>query len=43
MDNEEDKKEINIHIIIMYPLLVIGAVLITPIYIIYGVYMTLRK
>ena len=42
-DNEKDKQEINISITIMYPLLVIGAILITPIYIVYGFYKTLRK
>ena len=41
--NEKDKQEINISITIMYPLLFIGAVLITPFYIIYGLSMTLRR
>ena len=42
-DNENDIHEINISVTIMYPLLVISAILITPVYLIYGVYMTLRR
>ena len=42
-DNENDIHEINISVTIMYPLLVISAILITPVYLIYGFYMTLRK